>query len=93
MTAIMAASAGKKFIVTDKLLDAMSVGLRDNVHLLVFEGTIRSIKTVTSIQLFFEAVQDSNERLHLIAAENLDAIRDNILTSDFGLEVMHPKYI
>lgn len=90
---MMAASAGKKFIVTDKLLDAMSVGLRDNVHLLVFEGTIRSIKTVTSIQLFFEAVQDSNERLHLIAAENLDAIRDNILTSDFGLEVMHPKYV
>lgn len=85
--------AVREFIPNDRYLDAMSIGLRPEVNLLVFEGTIRSIKTVTATQLFFEAVQDSDERLHLIAAENLDAIRDNILTSDFGLEICYSKYI
>lgn len=83
----------KEFIVTDKYLDIMSVGLRNQVSLLVFEGTIRSIKTVSAIQLFFERVQSSDERMHLIAAENLDAIRDNILQSDFGLEIVYGNYL
>lgn len=83
----------REFIVTDRYLDAMSVGLNSNVNLIVFEGTIRSIKTVTAIQLFFEAVQASTEKIHLLAAENLDAIRDNILQSDFGLEICYPKHM
>ena len=83
----------KDFIMTDKYLDAMSIGLRDNTYLFVFEGTVRSQKTVTATQLFFEAVQDSDEELHLISAENLDAIRDNILKADFGLEKCYPQYV
>ena len=86
-------TSAKQFIFTDKYLDALSLGLQPQTNLLVFEGTIRSQKTVTAIQTFFEAVQDSQETLHLISAENLDSIRDNILTSDFGLEVMYPTYL
>lgn len=83
----------KEFIVTDKYLDIMTVGLHPKTKVLVLEGTIRAIKTVSFIQLFFEAVQQSKEKLHLLAAENLDAIRDNILTSDFGLEVCYPAHL
>ncbi len=83
----------KEFIVNDKYLDAMAIGLSDKTRVFVFEGTIRSQKTVTAIQMFFEAVQDSDEELHLISAEDLDAIRDNILKSEFGLEVCYSKYI
>jgi len=83
----------KQFITNDAYLDAMAVGLHPKTRLFSFEGTIRSQKTVTAIQLFFEATQDSNEKLHLISAEDLDAIRDNILKSDFGLEISYPTYI
>jgi PBSX family phage terminase large subunit len=82
----------KDFIINDAYLDAMAVSLHPKCRLFVFEGSIRSQKTVTAIQAFFEAVQDSNERLHLIAAQDLDAVRDNILQSDFGLEICYPKY-
>lgn len=82
----------KQFIINDAYLDAMTVFLHPKSRLYVFEGTIRSQKTVTAVQAFFEAVQDSNESLHLIAAQDLDAVRDNILQSDFGLEVCYPKY-
>jgi len=83
----------KDFIITDKYLDAMSIGLRDNTYLFVFEGTVRSQKTVTATQLLFEAIQDSDEELHLISAENLDSIRDNVLKADFGLEKCYPQYV
>ena len=82
----------RDFIINDAYLDAMAVFLHPKCRLFVFEGSIRSQKTVTAIQAFFEAVQDNNERLHLIAAQDLDAVRDNILQSDFGLEICYPKY-
>lgn len=72
-------------IYTDKMLDAISMALNPKVNLLVFEGTIRSSKTVTEITAFYQAVLDSSESLHLIAAADYDAIRDNILYSDCGL--------
>lgn len=72
-------------IYTNKMLDTIAMAMSPKVNLLVFEGTIRSSKTVTSITAFYEAVLDSTERLHLIAAADFDAIRDNILYSDNGL--------
>ncbi len=83
----------KEFIVNDKYLDAMAVALHPKTRVFVMEGTIRSIKTVTAIQAFFEAVQQSSETLQVIACEGLDAIRDNILLSDFGLEVCYPNHV
>ena len=83
----------KEFIVNDAYLDGMTIALHPKTRLFACEGTIRSQKTVTQIQAFFEAVQDNNERLHLIAAQDSDAVRDNILQSDFGLEICYPKYI
>ena len=72
-------------IFTDKMLDAIAMSLSPKVNLLVFEGTIRSSKTVTAVTAFYEAVLDSTEVLHLIAAADYDAIRDNILNSECGL--------
>ena len=82
----------REFKINDAYLDAMAVALHPKTSLFACEGTIRSQKTVTMIQAFFEAVQDSNERLHLIAAQDLDAVRDNVLQSDFGLETVYPDY-
>lgn len=73
-----------KFEITDKFLDAMSVALNEKVRLLVFEGTIRSSKTENAKVIFYEAVQDSTEEVHLIAAEDLDAINE-LLTGKLGL--------
>jgi len=74
-----------KLTVTSKMLDARHIGLSAKCHLHVHEGTIRSSKTVTAIEEFMDALHDSQEELHLIAAADLDAIRDNILESDLGL--------
>ncbi len=77
---------------TDKTLDNIAVGLSGKCQLHVYEGTIRSSKTVTAVLEFFEAIQTSPEVLHLIAAADLDAIRENILYSQFGLITCFPKY-
>ena len=42
---------------------------------------------------FFEAVQDSDEEMHLIAAQDLDAINDNILEGFDGLLNIYPEYL
>lgn len=72
---------------TEKMLDNMALAVKDNVMVLVAEGAIRSSKTVTMIQAFNTAVRTNPCNLHLIAAKDLDAVRDNILHSD-GLGLM-----
>lgn len=75
----------------DKMLDNMSLAVKENVNLLVAEGAIRSSKTVTMIQAFNTAVRMNAGNLHFIAAKDLDAVRDNILHSDgLGLLDMFP---
>lgn len=77
----------------DKILDAISITLKDKVNLFVMEGTARSAKTATAIISFFEAVQQSTESLHCIAARNNDAILDNILQDEnHGLLNLFPDY-
>ena len=71
--------------ITNKMLDAISIGLNPKCTVHIHEGTVRSSKTTVSIIEFFEAVQKSDEVLHLIAAADLDAIRENILKVKFGL--------
>lgn len=81
------------FKYNDKILDAIAIGLNPNVLLHVHEGAIRSSKTVTAIQEFFEAVQLSDKTLHAIVCQDKDAITDNILESDgFGLLELYPQY-
>lgn len=83
----------KKLIINDRFLDVMTVALSPKTRLLVGEGTIRSGKTVDIKNAFFEAVQDSDEEMHLIAAQDLDAINDNILDGFDGLLNIYPEYL
>lgn len=83
----------KKLIINDRFLDVMTVALSPKTRLLVGEGTIRSGKTVDIKNAFFEAVQDSDEEMHLIAAQDLDAINDNILEGFDGLLNIYPEYL
>ena len=76
---------------TSKSIDNIAIGLSSKCQLHIYEGTIRSSKTVTAIQEFYEAVQSSSEQLHLMAASDLDAIRENLLNSEFGLLATHPE--
>jgi PBSX family phage terminase large subunit len=82
-----------EFLYNDKILDAIAIGLNPKVFLHVHEGAIRSSKTVTAIQEFFEAVQMSDKMLHAIVCQDKDAITDNILQSDgYGLLELYPEY-
>jgi len=77
----------------DKILDAIQIALDVRTRCLTFEGTIRSAKTVTSIQIFHLLVQRMRGKYALIAAENYDAIRTNLLQAERGLMTLYPdKY-
>lgn len=79
-----------QFIITDKYLDVAALSLKPYCNLLVFEGSIRSSKTEDAKPIFHMNVAASNEELHLIAGNDLDAIRDNILDGEHGLLAMFP---
>ncbi len=80
-----------KLQFTEKMLDSMAMGVKDNVNVIADEGSIRSSKTVTNIQIFNTAVRMNPCDLHFVAAKDLDAVRDNILHSDgLGLMDMFP---
>lgn len=82
-----------KFIPTEKYLDTVTLALKPGTNLLVAEGTIRSSKTENFKPTFMFSVFDSDEELHLIAANDLDAINDNILNGEHGLMNMFPKHL
>jgi len=75
-----------------KQKQALYVGLQDSTRLFVFEGTIRSSKTITAIEVFIQRVNKSIERNHLIACKDYDAINRNILDSNgLGLLKRYPN--
>lgn len=74
-------------LITEKMLDTIALAVKPQVNVLAAEGSIRSSKTVSFIEAFNTAVRDNPCELHLIAAKDLDAVRDNILHSD-GLGLM-----
>ena len=79
-----------KLQLNEKHLDNMALAMRDETRLLVAEGTVRSSKTVTLINIFYNEVKASKERLHLLAAKDYDAIRDNLLECNgLGLLDLH----
>lgn len=78
-------------LYNDKILDAIALAMDPSAREITFEGTIRSAKTVTAIQIFHLLVQRQTSTFALIAAENFDSIRDNILKADRGLMTMYPE--
>lgn len=81
------------FKVNEKILDALSLATHPTTRVLTFEGTTRSAKTVTAIIAFHLLVQRMTAKLALIAAEDYNSIRTNLLESEFGLLTLYPdKY-
>lgn len=75
-----------------KQRQALYVGLDLDTRLFVCEGTIRSSKTITAIEIFIQRVNKSIERNHLIACKDYDAINRNILDSNgLGLMKRYPN--
>lgn len=80
-------------IFNDKFIDTISLALHPKVELLINEGVAQSGKSAASITAFFEAVQDSDEQLHLISCYDLNAIRDKILNKEkIGLLDRYGEY-
>lgn len=79
-------------IITNKMLDCIQYSLRDSTYLMSFEGSIRSIKTTTVIQMIHFLVQQSDEIYHLIAAQDNSSINEVILRSKVGLITLYPEY-
>lgn len=77
-------------IVTDKMLDCIEFALRPTTYCMFFEGSIRSIKTTTVIQMFHFLVQTSNKSFHLISANDNNSIKDVILDAEMGLITLYP---
>lgn len=77
-------------IVTDKMLDCIQFALRPSTYCMFFEGSIRSIKTTTVIQMFHFLVQTSDKTYHLISANDNNSIKDVILEAEMGLITLYP---
>lgn len=75
----------------DKILDALSIVTNPDTRVFTMEGTIRSSKTVTAIIGFHLRVQMQTSKLALIAAQDLNAIRSNILEAELGLLTLFPE--
>lgn len=74
-----------------KSQSALYVGMMAMCRLLTFEGTIRSSKTITAIEIFIQRVNDSKDINHLIACKDYDAINNNILESNrLGILYRYP---
>ena len=74
-----------------KSQSALYVGMMQMCRLLTFEGTIRSSKTITAIEIFIQRVNDSKDINHLIACKDYDAINNNILESNrLGILYRYP---
>lgn len=75
-----------------KSQSAIHIATSKKCRLLANEGTIRSSKTITIIEAFILAVNNSKEHLHLISCKDSDAINDNILDSNnLGILKRYPN--
>ena len=81
------------FQVNEKILDALALVMHPTTRVITFEGTTRSAKTVTAVVAFHLLVQRMTGKYALIAAEDYNSIRTNLLESEFGLLTLYPdKY-
>ena len=82
-----------KTIYNDKALDCIALCVNPNVRQLTLEGTVRSSKTVSAIEGFFERVYYSRNLRHLAASFTMSTLNDNLLIADgFGLLTKFEKY-
>lgn len=82
-----------KTIYNDKALDCIALCVNPNVRQLTLEGTVRSSKTVSAIEGFFERVYYSKNIRHLAASFTMSTLNDNLLIADgFGLLTKFGKY-
>lgn len=79
-------------IITDKMLDCIQYALRYTTYVMAFEGSIRSIKTTTVIQMLHFLVQQSDEIFHLISAQDNSSINEVLLRSEVGLLTLYPEF-
>lgn len=80
-----------EILYNDKILDFLALCLDPSTRCVTSEGTIRSAKTVSNIEAFHLLVQRQKGKYALIAAENYDAIRTNILQAERGLLTLWPS--
>lgn len=72
--------------LSQKSKEAIRLSLQPSTEMMVFEGTIRSSKTVTAIAIFVIRCLYSRNVNHLIACKDYDAIETHILHSNgFGI--------
>lgn len=77
----------------DKALDCIAMCVNPKVRQMTLEGTVRSSKTVTAIECFFERVYYSKNFRHLAASFTMSTLNDNILIAGgFGLLTKFGKY-
>lgn len=82
-----------KTIYNDKALDCIALCVNPKVRQLTLEGTVRSSKTVSAIEGFFERVYYSQNIRHLAASFTMSTLNDNLLIADgFGLLTKFEKY-
>lgn len=82
-----------KTIYTDKALDCIAMCVNPKTRQLTLEGTVRSSKTVSAIEGFFERVYYSKNIRHLAASFTMSTLNDNLLIADgFGLLTKYAKY-
>jgi len=75
-----------------KILDALSVAMMDDTRLLVFEGVIRSAKSVTAVEALHLFIKyKMTAKYAMIAAEDYNAVRTNILEAKMGLLSIQPE--
>lgn len=82
-----------KTLYTEKALDCIAMCVNPKTRQLTLEGTVRSSKTVSAIEGFFERVYYSKNLRHLAASFTMSTLNDNILIADgFGLLTKYEKY-
>jgi PBSX family phage terminase large subunit len=80
-----------EILTNNKILDALAIIVNPETRLFTMEGTIRSAKTITAIIGFHLRVQRQKAKYALIAAEDYNAIRTNILDAELGLLALYPE--
>lgn len=77
-------------LTNKKSKDAIKLALKSNTELMVFEGTIRSSKSVIATLIFLLKCYTSTDTTHLIACKDYDTINNNILECNgFGVKSLY----
>lgn len=77
-------------LTNKKSREAINLAMREDTELMVFEGTIRSSKSVIATLIFLLKCYTSSDTTHLIACKDYDTINNNILECNgFGVKTLY----